>query len=40
VRSALSVFAADVTAHSRGEPCSSWRRPTVLRFPRPIGLGG
>jgi NADH:ubiquinone oxidoreductase subunit F (NADH-binding) len=40
VRSALSVFAADVAAHSRGEPCSSWRRPTILRFPRPIGLGG
>jgi NADH:ubiquinone oxidoreductase subunit F (NADH-binding) len=40
VRSALSVFAADVAVHSRGAPCSSWRKPTVLRFPRPIGLGG
>jgi NADH:ubiquinone oxidoreductase subunit F (NADH-binding) len=40
VRSALSVFAADVAAHSRGAPCSSWRKPTVLRFPRSIGLGG
>jgi NADH:ubiquinone oxidoreductase subunit F (NADH-binding) len=40
VRSALSVFTADVAAHSRGAPCSSWRNPTVLRFPRPIGLGG
>jgi NADH:ubiquinone oxidoreductase subunit F (NADH-binding) len=39
VRSALSVFAADVAVHSRGAPCSSWRKPTVLRFPRPIGLG-
>jgi NADH:ubiquinone oxidoreductase subunit F (NADH-binding) len=40
VRSALSVFAADVAVHNRGAPCSSWRKPTVLRFPRPIGLGG
>jgi NADH:ubiquinone oxidoreductase subunit F (NADH-binding) len=39
VRSALSVFAADVATHSRGAPCSSWRKPTVLRFPRPIGSG-
>jgi NADH:ubiquinone oxidoreductase subunit F (NADH-binding) len=39
VRSALSVFAADVALHSRGAPCSSWRKPTVLRFPRAIGLG-
>ena len=40
VRSALSVFAADVAAHGRGDPCSSSRRPSVLPFPRPIGLGG
>jgi NADH:ubiquinone oxidoreductase subunit F (NADH-binding) len=40
VRSVLSVFAADVAAHSRGAPCSSWRKPTVLHFPRLIGLGG
>ena len=39
VRSALSVFASDVAAHSRGTPCPSWRKPTLLRFPRPIGLG-
>jgi hypothetical protein len=40
VRSALAIFSADVAAHRRGFPCSSWRKPTVLRFPRPIGLGG
>jgi NADH:ubiquinone oxidoreductase subunit F (NADH-binding) len=40
VRSALSVFAADVAVHSRGAPCSSWRKPTVFRFPLPTGLGG
>jgi NADH:ubiquinone oxidoreductase subunit F (NADH-binding) len=39
VRSALSFFASDVAAHSRGTPCPAWRKPTVLRFPRPIGLG-
>jgi NADH:ubiquinone oxidoreductase subunit F (NADH-binding) len=39
VRSALAIFSADVAAHRRGFPCSSWRKPTVLRFPRPIGLG-
>jgi NADH:ubiquinone oxidoreductase subunit F (NADH-binding) len=38
VRSALAVFAADIAAHSRGEPCPYWRRLTTLRFPRPIGL--
>ena len=38
VRSALSVFATDVDAHGRGEPCPYWRKPTALRFPRPIGL--
>jgi NADH:ubiquinone oxidoreductase subunit F (NADH-binding) len=38
VRSALTVFSDDVAAHGRGEPCPSWRRPTRLRFPRPIGL--
>jgi NADH:ubiquinone oxidoreductase subunit F (NADH-binding) len=35
VRSALSVFAADVAAHSRGEPCAHWSAPTQLRFPAP-----
>jgi NADH:ubiquinone oxidoreductase subunit F (NADH-binding) len=38
VQSALVVFAADIAAHSRGEPCPYSRRPTVLAFPRPIGL--
>jgi NADH:ubiquinone oxidoreductase subunit F (NADH-binding) len=38
VRSALTVFGTDVAAHSRGLPCSCSRRPTILRFPRPIGL--
>jgi NADH:ubiquinone oxidoreductase subunit F (NADH-binding) len=38
VRSALAVFANDIGAHARGEPCPHWRRPTTLRFPRPIGL--
>jgi NADH:ubiquinone oxidoreductase subunit F (NADH-binding) len=38
VRSALTVFAADVAAHSRGTPCAASRRATVLRFPRPIRL--
>jgi NADH:ubiquinone oxidoreductase subunit F (NADH-binding) len=37
-RSALAVFATDVAAHSRGEPCPYWRKLTTLRFPRPIGL--
>jgi NADH:ubiquinone oxidoreductase subunit F (NADH-binding) len=38
VQSALSVFGADVALHSRGATCSSWRKPTILRFPRPIGM--
>jgi NADH:ubiquinone oxidoreductase subunit F (NADH-binding) len=38
VRSALAVFADDLAAHSRGEPCSHWRRLTTLRFPKPVGL--
>jgi NADH:ubiquinone oxidoreductase subunit F (NADH-binding) len=33
VRSALSVFADDVAAHRRGEPCAHWNAPTRLRFP-------
>jgi NADH:ubiquinone oxidoreductase subunit F (NADH-binding) len=38
VRSALAVFATDIAAHGRGEPCPYWRKITTLRFPRPIGL--
>jgi NADH:ubiquinone oxidoreductase subunit F (NADH-binding) len=38
VRSALAVFATDVAAHCRGEPCPYWRRASSLRFPGPIGL--
>jgi NADH:ubiquinone oxidoreductase subunit F (NADH-binding) len=38
VRSALVVFATDIAAHGRGEPCPYWRKLTTLRFPRPIGL--
>jgi NADH:ubiquinone oxidoreductase subunit F (NADH-binding) len=38
VRSAMAVFARDMEAHGRGEPCPYWRRLTTLRFPRPIGL--
>jgi NADH:ubiquinone oxidoreductase subunit F (NADH-binding) len=36
VRSALSVFAGDVTAHERGEPCAHWREPSSLPFLRPM----
>jgi NADH:ubiquinone oxidoreductase subunit F (NADH-binding) len=36
VRSALSVFAHDVAAHDRGEPCAQWASPSSLPFPRPI----
>jgi NADH:ubiquinone oxidoreductase subunit F (NADH-binding) len=32
VRSALNVFALDVTAHERGEPCAFSTLPTQLRF--------
>ena len=38
VRSALAVFATDVTVHARRSPCFHWRKPTMLRFPRPIRL--
>ena len=38
VRSALTVFASDISAHGRGQPCPYWRKPTTLRFPSPIGL--
>jgi len=38
VRSALAVFATDIAAHRRGEPCPYWRNLTGLRFPGPIGL--
>jgi NADH:ubiquinone oxidoreductase subunit F (NADH-binding) len=38
VRSALTVFATDIAAHGRGEPCPYWRKHTTFRFPRPIGL--
>jgi len=38
VRSALTVFAPDIAAHSRGEPCPHWHRLTTLRFPRPIRI--
>jgi hypothetical protein len=33
VRSALTVFAADVAAHGRGAPCARSSAPTILRFP-------
>jgi len=36
VRSALAVFATDISAHGRGEPCAYWRQLTTLRFPRPM----
>jgi NADH:ubiquinone oxidoreductase subunit F (NADH-binding) len=32
-RSALGVFAADVTAHAAGTPCAFRSRPSQLRFP-------
>jgi NADH:ubiquinone oxidoreductase subunit F (NADH-binding) len=38
VRSALKIFAADVAAHERGEPCAHWHNPSALRFPRPITI--
>ncbi len=37
VRSALTVFQADVQAHARGVPCPHWNRPTRMRFP--VGIG-
>jgi NADH:ubiquinone oxidoreductase subunit F (NADH-binding) len=38
VRSALAVFATDIAAHGRGDPCPYWRKPTTLRFPGTNGL--
>ena len=38
VRSALTVFASDVAAHRRGEPCPYSRRLTALRFPHSVGV--
>jgi NADH:ubiquinone oxidoreductase subunit F (NADH-binding) len=38
VRSALAVFAPDLAAHGRGEPCPHWHKVTTLRFPRPIRI--
>jgi len=38
VRSCVRVFADDVTAHMRGEPCRHAHQPTSLRFPHPIAL--
>jgi NADH:ubiquinone oxidoreductase subunit F (NADH-binding) len=38
VRSALAVFATDIAAHGRGEPCPYALRLSKLRFPAPIGL--
>jgi NADH:ubiquinone oxidoreductase subunit F (NADH-binding) len=40
VRSALSVFAADVRSHAAGAPCVHADRPTQLRFPSSLGTGG
>jgi NADH:ubiquinone oxidoreductase subunit F (NADH-binding) len=40
VRSALSVFAADVRSHAAGAPCVHAARPTQLRFPSSLGTGG
>jgi NADH:ubiquinone oxidoreductase subunit F (NADH-binding) len=38
VRSALNVFAKDVMAHERGQPCQHWRHLSALPFPRRITL--
>jgi NADH:ubiquinone oxidoreductase subunit F (NADH-binding) len=38
VRSALGVFAADVTSHTNGTPCPHWNQPTQLRFPDPARM--
>jgi len=38
VRSALTVFATDVVAHRRGEPCPYSRRLTSLHFPHSTGV--
>jgi NADH:ubiquinone oxidoreductase subunit F (NADH-binding) len=40
VRSALSVFAADVASHARGLPCSGHGEPTLLTLPVPAAAGG
>jgi NADH:ubiquinone oxidoreductase subunit F (NADH-binding) len=40
VRSALSVFAADVRVHADGAPCAHADRPSQLRFPSSPGTGG
>jgi NADH:ubiquinone oxidoreductase subunit F (NADH-binding) len=39
VRSALTVFAADVAAHAAGEPCTHAAAPTRLRLPAPAAPG-
>jgi hypothetical protein len=39
VRSALSVFAADLRLHADGTPCAHADRPTLLRFPSSLGTG-
>ncbi len=38
VQSAIRVFADDVAAHGRGEPCAHQLKATTLRFPRPVDL--
>jgi NADH:ubiquinone oxidoreductase subunit F (NADH-binding) len=40
VRSALTVFAADLERHLAGRPCRGAGRPTVLRFPTDWGVDG
>ncbi|MGO9857136.1 MAG: NADH-ubiquinone oxidoreductase-F iron-sulfur binding region domain-containing protein [Acidimicrobiales bacterium] len=40
VRSALGVFAADVSSHAHGAPCSHWDRTSQLRFPRAGAVAG
>jgi NADH:ubiquinone oxidoreductase subunit F (NADH-binding) len=36
VRSALGVFATDVSSHARGAPCAHWNRSSQLRFPQTV----
>jgi NADH:ubiquinone oxidoreductase subunit F (NADH-binding) len=36
VRSALGVFATDVSSHARGAPCPHWNARSQLRFPQPV----
>ena len=36
VRSALAVFATDVSSHALGVPCAHWNRRSLLRFPPPV----